>query len=107
MTRVYRTHFPTKLSEYCWLGMPMLLIGPHDATGVRWGQRHPEAALSVTSYAPQHVVPALERLRTDASLRVSMADASAWVARAEFDPLAIKRQFWSLLRQAAGKGETR
>ena len=45
MTRLYRTHFPTKLSEYCWVGMPILVTGPENATGYRWAQRRREAAV--------------------------------------------------------------
>ena len=100
MLRVYRTHFPTKLSEYCWIGMPMLLVGPKFATGVRWGQQHPDAALTATSPVPEVLAPILGRLQTDNALRVSMADAGASTARAEFDPVAIKLKFVEFLRQA-------
>lgn len=99
--RVYRTHFPTKLSEYCWIGMPMLLIGPDFATGVRWGQRHSDVALTSTSPHPEILAPILERLRDDASLRVSMAKRGAEIARSEFDPVQIKNRFVSLLCEAA------
>jgi hypothetical protein len=101
MTRVYRTHFPTKLSEYCCIGMPMLLVGPESATGVRWGQRHPEAALTGTS--PDSVRPMLLRLRSDGDLRVRMSRAAQAAARAEFDPVLIRKEFVSMLRQAAAK----
>jgi hypothetical protein len=103
MTRVYRTHFPTKLSEYCWVGMPMLLVGPNDATGVRWGQRHPEAALTATSPEPSVLAPLLERLRADGALRAALARGGVAAARTEFEPLRIRQQFVSLLRQAAAR----
>jgi len=105
--RVYRTHFPTKLSEYCWVGMPMLLTGPADATGIRWGLRHPEAAMTATSPDPQCIGPLLERLCADASLRAALAQGAERVARAEFDPVHIRQRFVALLRQAAAGAASR
>lgn len=104
MLRVYRTHFPTKLSEYCWAGMPMLVIGPEFATGVRWAQRHPEAALHATSAEPAVLGSLLGRLRDDARLRVGLSAAAARLAREQFEPAAIRRRFVDFLRQAAASG---
>ena len=99
--RIYRTHFPTKLSEYCWVGMPMLVVGPEYATGVRWGLQHPQAAVTVRSPEPHAVGPVLQRLRDDGALRVSLARGAADAARQEFDPAEIRKAFVSQLRQAA------
>ena len=33
---LYRTHFPSKLTEYLALGMPVIVSGPEFATGVRY-----------------------------------------------------------------------
>jgi glycosyltransferase involved in cell wall biosynthesis len=33
---LYRTHFPSKLTEYLALGMPVVVSGPEEATGVRY-----------------------------------------------------------------------
>lgn len=99
MTRVYQTHFPTKLSEYCWAGMPILLIGPSDATGVTWGLKHRDAALTATAPDAEVIGSLLERLRNDAELRVAMARAGAAIARTDFDPLLIRRRFVDLLRR--------
>jgi hypothetical protein len=102
-TRVYRTHFPTKLSEYCWVGMPMVIIGPEDATGVRWGRRHPDAALTATAASTAVLGPVFEKLGDNADLRVAMARAGADAARKYFDPAQIRQHFVGLLRQAAGR----
>jgi hypothetical protein len=102
MMRVYRTHFPTKLSEYCWLGMPMVIIGPEDATGVRWGRHHSEAALTATNPSPAVLGPMLEQLREDGEMRTRMASEGAAIARTDFDPIRIRRRFIDLVRRAAG-----
>ena len=100
-TRIYRTHFPTKLSEYCWIGMPILVVGPEYATGVRWAQRHPEAAITSTSPDTAMLAPLLGRLQGDAALRIALARGGASVARRDFEPPGIRARFVSHLRQAA------
>jgi hypothetical protein len=41
---LYQTHFPSKLTEYLALGMPVIVSGPEEATGVRWALgKGPEA----------------------------------------------------------------
>ncbi|HVZ65432.1 MAG TPA: hypothetical protein VG936_12740 [Lacunisphaera sp.] len=97
---LYRTHFPTKLSEYCWTGMPMLLSGPALATGIRWGQRHPECALVATDPGVDACGPLLRRLRDDPELRRRLAAGSAAMAQTEFDPATVRRRFADLMRQA-------
>ncbi len=38
--KLYRTHFPSKLFDYLCCGMPILVSGPKEATGVIWAQRN-------------------------------------------------------------------
>ncbi len=101
MTRVYRTHFPTKLSEYCWLGMPIIVTGPGDATGVRWALRHSDAASAATSRDTEALARVFQQVRDDGEQRMSMAGASQRIAEIEFDPASIRQQFLALLRVAS------
>jgi hypothetical protein len=80
--------------------MPILITGPDSATGVRWGMRHPEAALVATDPAVSVLAPMLERLRTDDSLRSRLAAGSAAIALSEFEPRAARSRFVELMRQA-------
>lgn len=99
--RVYRTHYPTKLSEYCWLGMPVIVAGPEYATGLRWAQRHPDACVAISDIRPETMRPRLRRLAEDGAERVRLAAQAVEVARKEFDPVAIRQQFTKLLEKAA------
>lgn len=99
IARVYRTHFPTKLSEYCWLGLPILVTGPAYATGWRWAARHPEAALCASE--PEGLRTVLARLRKDAASRVNLATEAVRLGREQFDPVRIRARFADLLRRAA------
>jgi hypothetical protein len=55
---LYRTHFPSKLTEYLALGMPVIVSGPEWATGVRYaqGRKHkPEAGRPEPKIAPREM----------------------------------------------------
>jgi glycosyltransferase involved in cell wall biosynthesis len=97
---LYETHFPSKLTEYLALGMPVLISGPRQATGVKWGAAHPAAALTVADDTVDDLVRAVVRLRDDASFRTGLAAASAGGGR-EFEPETIRRVFIDVLRWAA------
>lgn len=99
IARVYRTHFPTKLSEYSWLGLPILITGPTYATGWRWAARHPEAALRASDAVELRTT--LATLKNDGALRIRLATQAVRLAREQFDPGKIRAGFASLLRRAA------
>lgn len=98
---LYRTHFPTKLSEYYTLGLPIFLLGPSYATGIRWGLDHPGSALVVTDSAPGVWRQALVRLKQESELRVQLASAAQRIAAESFFPATSHRQFHHSLARAA------
>ncbi len=97
---LYSTHFPSKLTEYMALGMPVLVSGPAYATGVKWGIKHPDAAVTVTDASVESLIAAVTRLREDADLRVRLAGGTA-AANADFDPALIRAQFVQTLRDVS------
>lgn len=98
---LYRTHFPTKLSEYYTLGLPLFLLGPSYATGIRWGLDHPGSALVVTDRDPAAWRQALLRLRDAPELRVQLAARAQQIAAESFSPTISHRQFHQALSRAA------
>jgi len=94
---LYRTHFPTKLSEYAWQGMPMVMIGPAHATGIIWGMEHPEACLVETDKKLDGLREKLGLLAGDPLKRKNMAEATLRFARQEFDPVKIRFCFHQIL----------
>jgi glycosyltransferase involved in cell wall biosynthesis len=97
---LYATHFPSKLTEYMALGMPVLITGPSAATGVKWGAAHSAGTLTLPDAGEAEIAAALERLRTDPELRVAIAARSRGGDQ-DFDPIKIRRQFVSVLQSAA------
>jgi glycosyltransferase involved in cell wall biosynthesis len=93
---LYRTHFPSKLTEYMALGMPVLISGPRYATGVRWGLAHPAAAVTIADDAFDDFRLAAGRLTNDASHRATLARESHGGDR-DFDPIKIRELFMQVL----------
>ena len=78
--RQYRTHFPSKLGDALSLGLPLLITGPADASGVTWCRRHSDCALHAAGPAPESLVAALLRLRDEPALRIELARRAQTVA---------------------------
>jgi len=100
LENVFRTHFPTKLSEYLWQGMPVMITGPSYATGLRWGLEHPTACRALVEPQPDEMAHLLLRLRDKSEEREQLGRAAVRVARHEFDPVAIRQAFQGALCEA-------
>jgi glycosyltransferase involved in cell wall biosynthesis len=120
---LYRTHFPSKLTEYLALGMPVVVSGPEFATGVRWalGERREargemrEASnferdhFDILKRAPNGAVPCttrgelvacLKRFREDGALRSELAERAVLAGAEDFDPWRTREVFWQTLQDA-------
>jgi glycosyltransferase involved in cell wall biosynthesis len=70
--KLYRTHFPSKLFDYLATGMPVLVSGPAEATGVKWFRKHFPPGAAVEG---QDILEYLDRLKRDAAWRSQLAEA--------------------------------
>ncbi|MEO7799472.1 MAG: hypothetical protein ABIY47_17285 [Opitutaceae bacterium] len=93
-----RTSFPSKLIEYCHLGLPIVIVAAEDTAVVRWARARnfPDVfAPSDTAGLGAYV----QRLR-DPVFCAERAALSRFYAEGEFDPVAIQRRLSeSLLRK--------
>ena len=89
--RQYRTHFPSKLGDALSLGLPLLITGPADASGVAWCREHGDCALHVAGPAPKALQAALERLRDEPQLRLELANRGQSAAAAFSAPPLRRR----------------
>ena len=101
---IYRTHFPSKLPEYLALGMPVIITGPYDATGMKWGMTHPRACISIETGPTERWQTELTRLRDDAEYRLALAQGAADASGQELDPERIENGFLSKLRELGKAG---
>jgi glycosyltransferase involved in cell wall biosynthesis len=98
---MYSIHFPSKLPEYLALGMPIVMVGPDCATGVRWARRNLQAVCLLDSSLPETWGAAFGCLASDAEHRSSLGARALEAGARDFDPLVIRGQFQRALREAA------
>lgn len=121
---LYRTHFPSKLTEYLALGMPVIVSGPEFATGVGWAlgerreakgggqevqnferdhfdilKRAPNGAVPCTTR--EELVACLSMLKQDGELRRELAGQALQAGQRDFDPVRIRESFWQTLQHGA------
>ncbi len=84
------TSFPSKLVEYCHLGLPIAIVAPPDSAVARWATR----VRFASCFSPSDT-EALDRwcqqLRDPAAWQ-ELANVSLQLARTEFDPENIQAQ---------------
>jgi hypothetical protein len=68
-----RTSFPSKLTDYTCVGLPMLFCAPAESSLMHWAEMEAGAALCVTSNSPGVLESAVSRLRSDPNLRWQLA----------------------------------
>lgn len=79
-----RMSFPSKLTDYTAVGLPLLICGPADSSAVRWAQANPGVAEVVTSDAGPAIGSAVDRLCRDRDLRVTLARTAQAVGNRDF-----------------------
>jgi glycosyltransferase involved in cell wall biosynthesis len=79
-----RMSFPSKLTDYTAVGLPLLICGPAECSAVRWAEANPGVAEVVTSDDPAELRPAVERLCHDRDHRARLARAAAAVGNRDF-----------------------
>ena len=98
-----RMGFPSKLTDYTAVGLPLLIMGPADCSAVTWARQHPGVAETVASDAAGDLEPAIARLAGDAAHRVALARAAQEVGDREFSPAAADAIFQSALRSVMAR----
>ncbi|MBK8475411.1 MAG: hypothetical protein IPL39_03650 [Opitutaceae bacterium] len=85
-----RTSFPSKLIEYCHLGLPLVIVAPADTAIVRWARER--AFPDVFDPADQAGFAGYVARLQDPAFRRHRAEISLSFARGEFDPAFIQQQ---------------
>jgi hypothetical protein len=80
-----RTSFPSKLTDYTCVGIPMLFYAPEDSSLMQWSEKSGGAALCVTSNSPVEMESAVNRLRSEPALRWQLAQRSIEAGAKDFD----------------------
>ena len=79
-----RMSFPSKLTDYTAVGLPLLICGPADCSAVRWAQANPGVAEVVASDDATAIGRAIDRLCRDRDLRIALARTAQAVGHRDF-----------------------
>jgi glycosyltransferase involved in cell wall biosynthesis len=82
-SKLYSTHFPSKLPEYLALGMPVIIFGPEYANGVKWAKSK-ESFLSAGD--TQRLIEIITSLKIDSAGRIRIVKFQSYITdfRKEF-----------------------
>lgn len=94
-----QTNFPSKLTEYCMYGRPIVIWGPEYGSAVAWGRRT-GAACVVSDPSAEAVMKSLQGLARDPVLYEQKCRDARESANTEFSPAWIQREFMNALRRA-------
>lgn len=90
--------FPSKLTDYTALRMPILLYGPPYCSAAVWGRENPCSLLAVQTEDRTVLSSALARLAGDANLRISLSKAAGLVGDRDFSHASAMAIFMSALK---------
>lgn len=90
-------NFPSKLSDYCAAGLPIIVWAPPYSTAARWARENPEAAILIDNEDLGPVRVAVGRLVSAPVIRQRMAVAVAAAAPGQFDPRAARGRLYDTI----------
>ncbi len=96
-----RMGFPSKLTDYTAVAMPMLICGPAYCSAVEWATRNPGVAEVVTVDTDAALTAAVDRLAADAGHCLQLATRAQQVGDRDFSAAAAAAVFEAAL--AAGQ----
>lgn len=76
--------FPSKLTDYTAIGLPLLVTGPANSSAVRWARENPGVAEVVDLPDTQRMAAALTRLAADPAYRLQLATRAMEVGERMF-----------------------
>ena len=95
-----RISFPSKLTDYTAVALPLLICGPAECSAVQWAATYPGVAEVVTSEAPDALAAAVIRLASDPERRWRLAATSKAAGDHCFSASVVAGVFETALRSA-------
>ena len=90
--------FPSKLTDYTAVGLPLLIQGPPTCSAVRWATDNPGVAEVVASEDPAAVSAAVARLGSDPDRRMDLAQTAQRIGERDFSAAAAWQRFASAVK---------
>lgn len=93
--------FPSKLTDYTAIGLPILVQAPSDSTVAEWLNENGRPALLVTEDGPQSLSKAVAILQSDLDLRFSLASKALEAGARSFAHAMVAERFHNAVQQRA------
>ena len=100
------TLFPSKLTDYTAIGLPILIWGPDYSSVNRWAADNQGAAAVVSARNPQAVSGILNRLVTERLYATQLAQRAIDAGYRDFELAGTRRVFWDAIQAARVRGQT-
>jgi glycosyltransferase involved in cell wall biosynthesis len=84
-------NFPSKLTDYTAVGVPIVIYGPPTCSAVEWARENPGVAAIVDSEDPAVLQETIGRMISDAEWRQKIAATAMQVGRRQFDSSVADR----------------
>jgi len=94
---LYTTHFPSKIPEYVLLGMPIIIIGPEYANGLKWAKTKKGIFCGNSASLPGILADLKQNVPKLKKTLIALGDIK------DFDPNQINSKFLKLLNEARKK----
>ena len=94
--------FPSKLTDYTGIGLPLLIWGPNYCSAVRWARENLEVAEVVETKESTDLLYSIEKLTGNLEYRRKLANNSLIMGFNYFSHSNIIRQFYQSLVQTNG-----
>jgi glycosyltransferase involved in cell wall biosynthesis len=91
--------FPSKLTDYTVMGLPLLIWGPDYCSAVRWAKDHPDVAEVVEKYDAAALAVAVQRLSQDPQYRQRLANTALDTGNRYFSHETGLQTFYQALEQ--------
>jgi glycosyltransferase involved in cell wall biosynthesis len=96
--------FPSKLTDYSAVGLPLLIYGPQYCSAVRWAKNNAPMAEVVTTEGVDELSLSLRRLASDPEYRMRLARSTIAAGDRFFSYEAGWQKFSAVMRAAAATG---
>ncbi len=93
--------FPSKLTDYTAIALPLLIVGPPYCSAVQWAHDNPGVAETVTSEEPTALMTAIGRLAADPAHRWRLAENAKAIGDRLFSASHAQSVFMAALTAGA------
>jgi len=94
--------FPSKLTDYTAIGLPLLIWGPSYCSAVRWAKENPEVAEIIETQDIPNLLNSIRKLTESSEYRHKLANNALTIGYNYFSHSKVIQQFYKSLASSSG-----